>query len=155
MVRVASARRRLALVTPLRLALGLALLGGSFAGDARPRSVGLAFVVGTAFVAFAALADRRALLLRRDVELQPLPAAAVHDPSWRVAFDAALPSTFGVSALAVIALVAAKPILGAVLAGAVAGLGVASAVALVPLAGWEREQGARLYIASDGRRFVA
>jgi hypothetical protein len=58
-------------------------------------------------------------------------------------------------ALAVIALVAARPILGAVLAGAVAGLGVASAVALVPLAGWEREQGARLYIASDGRRFVA
>ncbi len=125
-------------------------------GDAAARSDGVAFALGACFVAFAALADRRGLQLRRYVEEpEPLPSDAVHDPSWRVALDAALPSTVGVTVLAGIALAADKDVLGAVLAGTVAGLGIASAVGFVPLLAWERERGVRLYVGSNGRRFVS
>ena len=57
----------------------------------------LAFVVGTGVVAFAALADRRALLLRGDIDLEPLPADVVREPTWRAVASAAYPSTLGVS----------------------------------------------------------
>jgi hypothetical protein len=150
-LRVASVRQRLALGTPTRFGLGFVLLGGSLASDVSARSAVLAFAVGAFVVAFAALVDRRGLLLHE--EPRPLPSGAVHDPGWRIALDAALPSTLGVSALAVIALVASQPILGAILAGAVAGLGVASAIGFVPVLAWERERRTRLYLGSDGRQF--
>jgi hypothetical protein len=114
----------------------------------------LAFVVGTGVVAFAALADRRGLLLRGDVDPEPLPADAEHEATWRSVASAAYPSTLGVSVLAVVALVAGKGILAALLGGVVAGLGVASGVGLVTLLAWEHERGARLYVSTDGRRFV-
>jgi len=153
-VRVAAVRRRLLLVTPIRVVLAFALLGGALAGDARDRSVVLAFVVGAVVVAFAALSDRRPVLLGRDVEPEPLPPDVTRDPDWRIAFDTSLPSTVGVAALAVIALAAGQPALGAALAGADAGLGLASAFALARLAAWERERGARLYVTPSGRRFL-
>jgi preprotein translocase subunit SecY len=78
----------------------------------------------------------------------------VHEPSWRAVASAAYPSTLGVSVLAVIALVAGKGILAALLGGVVAGLGVASGIGLVTLLAWEHERGARLYLGTDGRRFV-
>jgi hypothetical protein len=120
----------------------------------RPRSVVLAFVFGAALVAFAALADRRSLLLRKDSEPKTLRAGAVFDPSWRVVVHAAYPSTFGVAVLALIGLAVGNDVLGALLGGAVAGLGIASGVGLVRLLVWERERGLRLYIASNGRRYV-
>jgi hypothetical protein len=130
------------------------LLAAALTGDARPRSIVLAFVVGAAFVAFAALADRRGLILRKDAEPEPLPSEALRDPDWRVVMSAAYPSTFGVTVLALIGVAAGKPVLGAILAGAVAGLGIASGVGLVALLAWERENG-RLYVGSNGRRYVA
>lgn len=154
MLRVAAARRRLALITPARLALGGVLLAVALTGDTRPRSVVLAFGFGAGFVGFAALADRRGLILRKDEEPERLPVGAIRESNWRVLVHAAYPSTFGVTVLAVIGLVAGNEILGAVLGGAVAGLGIASGVGLVPLLAWERERGIRLYVGSDGRRFV-
>jgi hypothetical protein len=130
------------------------LLAVSLVGDSAARSVGLAFAVGVALVGFAALADRRGVLLRRDSEPEPLPSYAVRDPSWRVVVSAAYPSTFGVTVLALIGLVAGNEVLGALLGGAVAGLGVASAVGLVVLLAWEHERGDRLYLGSNGRRYV-
>ena len=154
MLRVAPVRRRLALITPTRLVLGAILLVEALAGDTRARSVALAFAVGAAVVGFAALADRRGLLLRRDGEPELLPPGAVTHPSWRVVAAAAYPSTFGVSVLALIALAAGNEVLAAVLGGAVAGLGIASAVGLVVLLVWERERGVRLYVGPHGRRFA-
>jgi hypothetical protein len=134
--------------------LGVVFLLLALATGARNDSSVLAFVVGTGVVAFAALADRRALLLRGDVDPEPLPAEVVHERVWRAVASAAYPSTLGVSVLALIALVAGKAVLAALLGGVVAGLGVASGVGLVTLLVWEHERGARLYVAADGRRFV-
>jgi hypothetical protein len=153
-LRVAAARQRLALITPTRLVLGAVLLAVALTGDTRARSVVLAFVVGAVLVAFAALSDRRALLRQRDQEPEPLPPSAVRDPSWRVVLVATYPSTFGVAVLAVIGLAAGNEVLGAILGGAVAGLGLASSVGLLSLLAWERERAVRLYVGPHGRRFV-
>jgi hypothetical protein len=131
------------------------LLVAALTGDAAARSDGLAFAVGAGFVAFAALADRRGVQLRRYVEEPgPLPADALHDPSWRLLTSAAFPSTFGVTALAVIALVAGKDLLGALLGGVVAGLGIASAIGLIAVLVWEHEHGVNIYVGANGRRYV-
>ena len=125
-------------------------------GDSAARSDGLAFAVGAGFIAFAALTDRRGMRLRRQAEEpEPLPPDAVHEPSWRVAIDAAMPSTVGVTVLGAIALAAGKDVLGALLGGTVAGLGIASSVGFAVLLTWESERGVRLYVDSNGRRFVA
>jgi hypothetical protein len=155
-MRVAAVRTRLLLMAPIRIGLGVVLLGASFAGDERPRPVGAAFLVGAVFITFAALADRRSLLLRAgELEPEPLPAGAVRDPYWRIAVTAALPSTIGLSVLSVIALAAGNEVLGALLAGSVAGLGIATLIGLFPLLVWERKRAVRLYVGPHGRRFVA
>jgi hypothetical protein len=154
-IRVAAARQRLALITPLRLGLGGVFLAFALAGDTAARSVVVAFLVGAAFVAFAALADRRSLLVGRPAQPEALPSGAVRDPGWRVVLDAAYPSTLGVAVLATIGLIAGNEVLGALLGGAVAGLGIASGVGLVPLVAWEREQGVRLYVGPKNSRYVA
>jgi hypothetical protein len=152
---VTTVRRRLVLITPVRIGLGLALLGVALGSDTPPRSVVLAFLVGAVFMALAALADRRTLLLRPPREPEPLPPDSVPEANWRVALEAALPSTVGVSVLGAVGLAAGNEVLGALLAGGVAGMGIASAVSLFPLLAWERERGARLYAGRGGRRFVA
>jgi hypothetical protein len=152
---VTAVRRRLILITPVRIVLGLALVGVAFGGDAPARSVVLAFLVGAVFIALAALADRRVLLLRPPREPEPLPFDSVPEADWRIALEAAVPSTVGVSVLAAVALAAGNEVLGALLGGAVAGMGIASAVSLVPLLAWEHKQAKRLYAGRGGRRFVA
>ena len=154
-MRVSAVRTKLLLITPIRLVLGVVLLCVTFVGNVQGRSLGLAFLVGAFFIAFAALVDRRSLLLRaRDVEPEPLPAGAVEDPPWRVALAAAIPSTIGLAVLSLVAVGAGKDVLAALLAGGVAGLGVATVIALVSLLGWERERAVRLYTGPHGRRFV-
>jgi hypothetical protein len=139
---------------PVRLALGVVLLLAAIAAGAAPGATALAFAVGAGVVAFAALADRRGLLLHGAVEPERLPEDAVQEPRWRVVAAAAYPSTVGVSVLGAIALVAGKDVLGALLGGVVAGLAIASGVGLVQLVIWERARGARLSVASDGRQFL-
>jgi hypothetical protein len=71
-----------------------------------------------------------------------------------VVVDAAYPSTFAVTGLAVVGRAAGNEVLAAALAGAVAGLGLAAAVRLVPLLAWERRRAVRLYVGPHGRRFL-
>jgi len=113
----------------------------------------LAFVVGAFVVAFAALADRRGLLLNAGAEPQSLPDEAVVQSRLRTVARAAYPSTLGVTVLALIAFAAGEDVLGALLGGAVAGLGVASGVGLVTVLAWERRRGVRLYIGERGGRY--
>jgi hypothetical protein len=153
-MRVAAVRTRLLLITPIRIGLGVALLAAAFVGDVRAESLGLAFAFGAVFIAVAALADRRSLLLRSDAEPEPVPDGAVRDPAWRVALAAAVPSTLGLVVLSVIALAIGNEVLCAVLAGAVAGLGFATTVAIFPLLAWERERAVRLYTGPHGQRYV-
>ena len=155
MTRVTSARTRLILIVPIRIALGVGMLGATFAGDASPRSLGLAFVVGAIVATVAVLADRRAVLLRGNEEPEPLPSDVEHEPSWRVALTAAFPSSVGLAVLSAIALAAGKDVLAALLAGGIVGLAIASLISLVVVLAWERERDGRLYLGAHGRRFVA
>jgi hypothetical protein len=56
--------------------------------------------------------------------------------------------------LSVISLAAGNQVLGALLAGAVLGLGIATVIGLFPLLAWERERSVRLYVGPHGRRYV-
>jgi hypothetical protein len=153
---VAASRTRLALVTPLRLAVSLGALAGALADGAPGSSALAAFALGAAFAAFALGADRRGQLLRRDPP-EALPPDARLAPPWRAALDAALPSTVGVAVLAVIALAVGQAVLAALLGGVEAGMAVAGGIAFVQLVEWERAQAARLMveIGPRGRLWVS
>lgn len=126
---VHSFRERTLLVIPIRFGLGLVtLLAAVLAGAARQPAL-LAFVVGLLGIAFIIFNDPRARFLRRDVDPLPLPADAVVASRARQALAATLPSTFGVTVLAAIALVP-QPVLAALLGGVCAGLGFAALLSL-------------------------
>ena len=152
---VAASRTRLTLVTPLRLALGLAALGGALAEGAVGDSALAAFALGAAFAAFAIAGDRRSLLRRDPPALLPQDARLA--PAWRAALDAAMPSTVGVAVLIAIALAIGQEVLAALLGGVEAGMAVAGAIAFVQLLDWERREGARLMveIGPRGRLWVS
>ena len=154
--RVAAAGASLSLIAPIRVGLGAVVLAAALALGGTPRSVVGGFVLGAAFLAFAALADRRALLSRAAGEPSPLPPGARREPWWRMAARAALPSTVTVTALAAVTLATGNLVLGAILGGAVAGMGLAAGVTRVRVAAWESGSGLRLYVEQGGagRRYV-
>lgn len=126
---VHSLRSRTLGVIPIRLALGLLLLlAARLAGAPRSGSL-LAFVSGTVVITFLLFNDPRTRFLPARGEPVPLPAGAEVAPVWRQALAATLPSTAGLTVLALITLVP-QPTLTALLAGVCAGLGVAAALAL-------------------------
>lgn len=144
--RVVAAAGEAALLAAARLALSALLLGAALLAGARTgRALG-AFALGAVFLAFAARVDRRSLLLHRDRTAQPLPARARPDPPWRVVLEGLLPSTTGLAVMTAIALATHNPTLGAILAGAVAGLGLAAALAWVEIAALENRERARFYV---------
>ena len=122
---VESLRLRLLLVGPLRLALAIAWLGASRAVGGRSHTSLLAFAAGAVAIAFLVPNDPRARFHRPAGEAAELPHDATVAPAWLHAAHAALPSTVGVSVLAAVALVF-QPTLAALLAGILAGLGLAA-----------------------------
>jgi len=128
-MRLQSLRMRTALIAPIRLALGAAWLVGARIAGAAPGPAYAAFGIGAVLIAFVALNDPRARVLRR--EPRPLPEGEEIrlDPPWRHAVAAAFPSTVGLTILAAVTVVPA-PVLTAILAGATAGLGLAAALSL-------------------------
>ena len=124
-----SIRSRALGVAPIRLALGGLLLVASRAAGAENGPALLAFVVGLFGIVFVLFNDPRARFLRRDVEPLAWPDGAHLAPLWRQALAATLPSTAGVTVLALVAC-AFRPTLGALLAGVDAGLGVGAVLSL-------------------------
>jgi len=124
-----SLRARALGVAPVRLTLGVLLLAAARIAGAANAPALLAFVVGAFGIVFVLFNDPRARFLRREVEPLDWPAEATVAPLWRQALAATLPSTVGVTALAVIACVF-RPTLGALLAGVCAGLGIGALVSL-------------------------
>jgi hypothetical protein len=116
-------------VIPIRLGLGLVLLGAARLAGAGSGPALLAFVVGVLGITFVIFNDPRARFLGRDVDPIDAPPDALVAPRWRQALAATLPSTVGVAVLACIALVP-QPTLAALLAGVEAGLGVAALLSL-------------------------
>jgi hypothetical protein len=122
---VESVRLRLLLIGPLRLALGIAWLGAARAvGGSGPAGL-LAFGAGAFAMTFLVPNDPRAHFRRAPDEPAALPADASVAPAWLHAVHAAFPSTVGVSVLAAVTL-AFNPTLTALLAGILAGLGLAA-----------------------------
>jgi hypothetical protein len=124
-----SLRDRTLGVIPIRIGLGLALLGAARLAGALNGPALLAFVVGVFGITFVIFNDPRARFARGDVDPLELPAGAEIAPRWRQALSATMPSTVAVAVLACIALVP-QPTLAALLAGVEAGLGVAALLSL-------------------------
>jgi hypothetical protein len=124
-VTVESIRLRLLLIAPLRLALGGAWLAAARAVGGSSHAALLAFAAGAVVIAFLVPNDPRARFRRARGEPAELPADASVAPTWLHALHAALPSTVGVSVLAAVTL-AFQPTLTALLAGILAGLGLAA-----------------------------
>jgi hypothetical protein len=116
-------------VIPIRLGLGVALLGGARLAGAANGPALLAFVVGALGITFVIFNDPRARFVHREVEPLELPADAEVAPLRRQALSATLPSTVAVAVLGCIAMIP-QPTLAALLAGVEAGLGVAAVLSL-------------------------
>ena len=141
-------------VAPIRIGLGLLGMAGATLRGLSWSVAAAEFVLGTAVFAFAALADPRRHFFRLKDEAEPVPADATFEPLGRVALLATYPSTVGLAALTGVSL-AFNAALAAVLAGGVAGLGVAGAITGAQIAMRERVGGVRLYVERGGRRLFA
>ena len=124
-----SLRDRTLGVIPIRLTLGLLLLGAARLAGAANGPALLAFVIGVFGITFVIFNDPRARFAHGTVEPLALPADAEIAPRWQQALAATVPSTIAVAVLACIALLP-QPTLAALLAGVEAGLGVAGVISL-------------------------
>jgi hypothetical protein len=138
----------------MRLGLGVVELILALAVGDRDRAVVLAFALG-ALAATVFLASDRRFASRSLNEPAPLPAGAQVVPPLRAALYGLLPSTVGAGGLALVSLTF-EPVLAALLAGVVAGMGIASSASLYAVEAAERRGSGRLY-AERGRArlFVA
>ena len=137
----------------MRLGLGVFELVLALAVGNRARAALLAFALG-ALAATVFLASDRRFASRALDEPAALPADAEIVPPLRAALYGLVPSTVGASALALVSL-AFEPVLAALLAGVVAGMGIASSASLYSVEAAERRGGVRLYAERGrGRLFV-
>jgi hypothetical protein len=152
-----NARVQALLIGALRLVLAVVALALARVRGVDPGQAGLLFALGGGLllIALPASVTRRAGR-RRAAEAQPLPDGAAVIPHRRALALAMYPSTIGLSAVTVVAL-AVKPELAAVLAGILAGLGLAALYSAAQLVLWERELGGHLYLERGrvGRIFLA
>jgi hypothetical protein len=131
---VESIRLRLALIGPVRLALSIVWLVAARADGARSDATLLAFVAGAFGSAFLVSNDPFVRFRKVPTNAAELPDDATVAPAWLHLVHAALPSTFGISVFAAIALLF-QPALTALLAGLLAGMGVASLIAVYGIDG--------------------
>ncbi len=144
------ARMQALLIGGLRLVLAFVAVGLARARgvDPGPAAGLFAFGVGLLLISLPASMTRRSGR-PRDVEARPLPDDAAVMPHRRALVFAMYPSTIGLSAVTAIALVV-SPELAAVLAGILAGLGLAALYSAGQLMLREHELGGRLF-AERGR----
>ena len=145
--------QRLAL-SAIRLGLAAVALAGSIAAGADVAAAGVGLALGAGICGLALVTDRRWLLLGKPAA-DPLPEDVRRASLTRAVGGGMLPSTVGVAALAAASLVF-EPILGAVLAGVLAGMGIVSLVSCVEVALWERRTDTHLFADADvhTRRYV-
>ncbi len=146
--------QRLAL-SGLRLGLAAVAFAFSIATGAGAGAAGVGAALGAAICGLALVTDRRWLLLGTP-SAEPLPSAVRTTPLLRAVAEGMLPSTAGVALLAAVSLVF-EPVLTAVLAGILAGMGIVSLVSCIEVALWERRTAKQLFADADvhTRRYVA
>lgn len=142
--RVARVSSAQLVVAAIRLAVGvaLALVADALGGQGR---AGIAFAAGALAVAVFALQDpRQRMLEARSEPSSPLPEDAVVESRAQTARVMLFPSTVGLMLLTAIALAVGRPVLAALLAGCLVGLGIAALVRGGMLLAEERRRGVAL-----------
>jgi len=153
--RLVGVSRQLLLVSPARVALGLAALAAALVAGIEPSVAHALFGLGAGGLAFVLFTDPRPRLRRLaggPGPPGPPPSDAVYASARAGLASALVPSTVGVAALAFVAL-AFDARLTAFLGGAVAGMGVASFLSGLRLGARERAEGVLLYADRRGRLF--
>jgi hypothetical protein len=141
---------RLVLVAPIRFALGVGCALLAWAAGAQGSVTAVSFALGCVGLALVALSDRRAVLLGRP-ERVLVPDDALYGGRLETALAACLPSTVALTVFSLIALLF-EPTLAALLAGGIAGLGLAGLVSGLRLSLQEREEQVELFVAKGPRR---
>jgi hypothetical protein len=142
---------RLVLVAPIRFALGAVCTLLAWAAGARGSVAAVAFALGSIGLAVVALSDRRAVLLGRPQHV-PVPGDALFAGKLETALAACVPSTVALTVFSLIALLV-EPTLAALLAGGIAGLGLAGLVSGLRLVLQQHETRVELFVAK-GLRLV-
>lgn len=146
--------RRALVIAPIRLALaGAGLVAAVVAGSSRASAL-LAFGTTTVGTLLLVIADPRARFFSVPEQPPEAPPTATEDGLGRLALSASFPSTIGVALLLAVTLVA-EPTLAAVMAGILAGLGLAALVGAVELRSLERRGGRRLFVERGTSRVVS
>jgi hypothetical protein len=140
------------LVTPVRIVLGCVVLVAARLVGAEPTPAALAFGTAAGGTAFVILNDPRRRLWLRRTEPGPAPLDARYLSRLELVRAAIFPSTVGVTVLAVVALAVDRATLAALLAGVLAGMGLASLGAGVDWLLRERQEGREYYSETDGAR---
>jgi hypothetical protein len=130
-------------VTPLRFVLAAGTLLTAIAAGAASSSARVAFGLGLVGGAGLVLGDPRRRMLRREIVFRPAPDVFDLEEPWRSSLRGLYPSSLGLTVLSLVAL-AWDPVLSAVLAGVIAGLGVAGLISAVDVALQERRLGGRV-----------
>jgi Na+/H+ antiporter NhaD/arsenite permease-like protein len=142
---LSSASVRAAGVAAIRLLLGVGFVAGSVARGLDRGPALLAAFAGALVLVLIAL-DPRGRTRESDLgDALPVPQDARFDPGWLGVLQACVPSTVGVAAMAVVAIVF-SPALAAVLGGVLLALGGLAAVAWVQLAARERGERRRYWV---------
>ena len=141
------------MIAPIRLVLAATGLAAAVAAGSR--SAGALLATGGAAIAtlLFVIADPRARFFGIPDVPPEAPADASEDGLGRLALSAAFPSTVGV-ALLLAATLAVEPTLSAVMAGILAGLGVAALAAAFELRSVERREGLRLFVVRGTSRVL-
>jgi hypothetical protein len=138
-------RAQVLLIAAVRLALGFAgLVAAAARGTERSAAVEL-FVLGAGVLLLAVFtgARRGRFSSERVAHAERVPPGARMESRTLAVAKAAYPSTIGLTALIAIALWP-QPSLAALLAGILAGLGIAALVFATQLAVWEQKRGTRV-----------
>ena len=140
---------RLVLVAPIRFGLGAVCTVLAWVAGARGSVAAVGFALGCVGLAVVALTDRRSALLGRPDHV-PVPDDSHYAGRLETALAACLPSTVALTVFSLIALLV-EPALAALLAGGIAGLGLAGLVSGLRLSLDEREERVELFVAKGSR----
>jgi hypothetical protein len=142
---LSSASVRAGGVAAIRLVLGVGFVAGSIARGLDRGPALLAAAVGAIVLTMIALGPRGRTGSGALEDALPVPPAARFDPAWLGVLLACVPSTVGVAAMAVVALVFSTA-LAALLGGVLLALGGLAAVAWSQLSARERGEGRRYWV---------
>jgi hypothetical protein len=143
-------------VAAIRLALGAVAIGACVARGVDIRAALLGAVLGAVVLTLLAHGQSSRTRHRPEPEWVPAPAEAAYDPPWRAALLACIPSTLGLAAIVVFALVR-QPVVAGIMAGVLLSLGALALISGFELRRRERSEGVLLYLGRGPRpaRYVA